>query len=371
MKNLRYGITALVCLSIISVLFISSCKNKKPVPIDNNSVSSLPSGTGRRPLDNILELPDANELAANVNGVDIKEREINEIITPDLKEIASDPRYENVSAKEIEEYKKQKREEILQQLIIERLLEEKVKDVNIVVTTQEADEELKKELASKSLTMEVFNEILTENSMSYSDALEQIQKELVNQKFIDSKIADQTSVTEEDAKKFYDDNPKAFETPEQIRASHILVRVEPNAPDDEDQKAKEKIDNLLEQIKEGADFAELAKSTGGFPSAPRGGDLGYFRKGDMAEPFNKTAFALEPNQVSDVVKTEYGYHIIKVTDHKNADVLPFEKVKESVIEYLTNKKKEEAIQKYIKTLIDEAKIEFPKGKELKTALFAK
>ena len=172
---------------------------------------------------------------------------------------------------------------------------------------------------------------------------------------------------EEEAKKFYDDNPKIFESPEQVRASHILIMEDPNDPN----AAKQKIEDLLQQVKDGADFAELAKANSDDTySAPQGGDLQFFPRGAMEKPFEDAVFALEIGQVSDVVKTRYGYHIIKATDHKDASMVSFEEAKDDITDYLKSQKQSDAEGKYYKTLISEATIKFPEGKELKTGLFA-
>ena len=124
-------------------------------------------------------------------------------------------------------------------------------------------------------------------------------------------------VTENDANNYYSGNPKEFETPEQVKASHILIASDTSDtsvdPNDAKAKALAKAEQLLAQLKDGADFAELAKANSTCPSASKGGDLGFFSKGDMVAPFEEAAFALEPGQLSDIVETKFGYHIIKRT----------------------------------------------------------
>jgi peptidyl-prolyl cis-trans isomerase C len=213
--------------------------------------------------------------------------------------------------------------------------------------------------------------MLAEEGRNYNDLIQQFKESMVYDKFIDSQIGDQIKVTEEDAKKFYDENQKTlFESPEQVRASHILIKSEPNEPNEVRQKAKEKIQNILAQLKAGGDFAELAKKMSEDPTtAPNGGDLEYFPKGEMEGPFDKAAFELPVGQLSDIIETNYGFHILKVTDHKGASILPFEKVQKQIMQYLKDQKESEAARKYSQSLIKEAKITFPKGKELKTGLF--
>jgi peptidyl-prolyl cis-trans isomerase C len=175
------------------------------------------------------------------------------------------------------------------------------------------------------------------------------------------------NITEEDAKKHYDESPTQFEVKEQVRASHILIKpdiTDPNNdPNQAKAEAKAKIQDLLEQIKDGADFAELAKANSACPSAAGGGDLKFFTRGKMAPPFEKAAFALEVGKVSDIVETQFGYHIIKVTDRKDAGTTSFEQAGDNIIKQLTQKKQKEFADKYIESLKAAANIVYPPGKE--------
>jgi peptidyl-prolyl cis-trans isomerase C len=202
---------------------------------------------------------------------------------------------------------------------------------------------------------------------SFDEVKQQAQKGLAYQKVMEAQWAGKINVTEDDAKKYYDENPKRFETPEQIRASHILIKpvlTDPNAdpsadPNEAKAKAKAKTQDLLEQIKGGADFAELAKAHSTCPSAPNGGDLNFFPRGQTTPSFEKAAFELEVGQISDIVETEYGYHIIKVTDHKDAGVTSFEQAKDNIIKQLTQKRQSEFANEYIESLKAAANIVYP------------
>jgi peptidyl-prolyl cis-trans isomerase C len=151
--------------------------------------------------------------------------------------------------------------------------------------------------------------------------------------------------------------------PEQIRASHILIKFDAadsgTDPNEAKTKAKATTEGLLKQIKEGADFAELAKAHSACPSAPSGGDLGFFPRGQTTPPFEKVAFELQVGQVSDIVETEYGFHIIKVTDHKDASVVSFEQAKPDIVEQLKQEKQTKFVEEYINSLKAHANIVFP------------
>jgi peptidyl-prolyl cis-trans isomerase C len=132
-------------------------------------------------------------------------------------------------------------------------------------------------------------------------------------------------------------------------------------PNEAKARARTKIEGLLKQIKDGADFAELARANSVCPSAPQGGDLDFFPRGKTTPAFEKVAFELQVGQISDVVETEYGFHIIKATDHEDPTDITFEQAKEKIIEQLTAEKQSEFADEYLKKLMAEAKIVYPRS----------
>ncbi|NOY52053.1 MAG: hypothetical protein GXP58_00335 [Deltaproteobacteria bacterium] len=129
------------------------------------------------------------------------------------------------------------------------------------------------------------------------------------------------------AKRYYKENKEDYVQPEKIRVRHILIRVPRNADGEALQKAREKIEGILKQVKAGQDFTELARKYSQDSSASRGGDLGYFAKGQMVKAFEKAAFALQPGETSGIVQSKFGFHIIKMEDHKAAIAKSFEEVR--------------------------------------------
>jgi peptidyl-prolyl cis-trans isomerase D len=134
----------------------------------------------------------------------------------------------------------------------------------------------------------------------------------------------QVTLTEADARKYYDDNQKEFEQQEQVRARHILIRSPESAGEETKAEARQRAEAALTRVKDGADFATVATEVSEDSSASNGGDLGFFRRGMMVPPFEEAAFSLQPGQTSDIVETQFGFHIIKVEERKEAGVLPFE-----------------------------------------------
>jgi len=309
--------------------------------------------------------PEAENVAVTVNGIGITESQVEALVQPELDKIAA--KAAQLPPEFTEQYKKQIRQWALEKLISEQLLDEKVKQAKIVVTEEDVISHLK-EIGSRqqpALSLEEIKTNLEAQGQNFDEYVKQIQtsKGMIYQKFMETQWAGKINITEDDAKEYYSQNPKQFEIPEQVRASHILIKPDTSQPGiDPNQvkaQAKAKAEDLLKQIKEGGDFAELAKVHSSCGSAANGGDLGFFSRGQMVAPFEKAAFELKPGQLSDIVETQYGYHIIKVTDHKDASVILFEQTKDDIINGLKLKKKSELAKEYIESLKDKANIVYP------------
>ena len=278
----------------------------------------------------------ADGVAVTVNGQDITENQIE----AEIQKIAPrmQPGY-------LEKNREKVRQQTLDRMIILRLLEEKVKAAKIVVTEEEVLAQIKEVASQQKMSLDDFKAMLKTRGMNYDEWKQQMQFErrVQLQKLFDAEFADQLNVTESDANDYYSANTKRYEMQEQVKASHILIKPDTTDPNTDPNEAKAKAlaeaQDLLKQIKEGADFAELAKATGGYPSAPRGGDLGFrTRGGGWDPPFEKVAFELKVGQTSDVVETRFGYHIIMVTDRKEAGVTTFEQAKDNIIKMLKQQK---------------------------------
>jgi len=343
----------LACLAIFFTVLSLNCRPKSPEATDANVTEP-----------NAPAESDVDKVAVTVNGVDITESEIEKLIRPQLDMIAKQAK--QLPPTFAEQYKKQLRQQALEQLIREKLLDESVKEANIVVSEGEVISTLEKMVsAEKPLSFEDLKKQIESSGQSFDEVKQRVQKGLAYQKAFEAQWAGKINVAEDDAKKYFDENPKRFETPEQIRASHILIkaRLDTNAdPNEAKAKAKAKTQDLLKQIKDGADFAELAKAHSDCPSAANGGDLGFFPRGKTTPPFDKAAFELEVEQISDIVETEYGFHIIKLTDHKDAGVVLFEQAKDNIIKQLIQQKQAEFAEEYIKSLKTKANIVFPSDK---------
>ena len=208
----------------------------------------------------------------------------------------------------------------------------------------------------------VVSELASKNGFdSKPDVKEQldvIKMNFLANEYLKREVASKATVSGDDMKAFYDANQADFKTSEMVRARHILIKIDPTAPPQYKEKAKEKADGILKMIKEGDDFAELATELSDDPgSKTKGGDLGFFQRGRMVKQFEDVAFSLKPGEISAVVETQYGYHIIKVEEKKSPSVEPFDTVKEKINQKLLQERMKTKVNEFIDKAMQDAKVE--------------
>lgn len=206
----------------------------------------------------------------------------------------------------------------LETMISEELINQEVDKAGITIT----DEDLNKEIdsiKSNFSSEEEFAQLLTYYNMTMDDLKEEMQIQAQLRKLLEPQV----TVTDEDIKTYYDSNLESFEIPEQVRASHILV------------ETMEEAEAILSELKSGSDFAAVAmeKSTD-TGSKEAGGDLDFFSRGEMDEAFETAAFSMNVGDLSEVVESSFGFHIIKLTDHKDATTPTLEEKTEEIREKL-------------------------------------
>lgn len=275
------------------------------------------------------------------------------------------------------------KDRIVNELIVKTLLEEEMAKRNIDATNEEVDAAIK-DIINKVGSKEQLDALLKQNGISASQFKKDLKEEVKMKKL--AKELGSSTVSDAEAKKFYKENIAKFSSPDKVRASHILISVNPEeiteivksdsknanlddaavkAKVDEEIKNKEaKVNQLLAEVKKDpTQFAKLAKENSeDTTSAVKGGDLGFFAENEMVPEFSKAAFSMKPNTISDKpVRTQYGYHIIMVTDRSAAGVTPYEKVQNDIKGYLENQKQIELIDNLTESLKKNAKIEYVKS----------
>lgn len=194
------------------------------------------------------------------------------------------------------------REQIIEKMIMERIIKKETDKMNISVSEEELNEKMK-EYADATGGEEVFNTYLEENNLSEDFFRENLRKELLVNKHKEEYMRSLT-ITEEEAKEYFEKNKEKLIL---IRASHILVKTE------------EEGQQVLNILNKGEEFSKVAEEISvDKESSTKGGDLGYFTRGDRISEFEEAAFSLEIGEISEIIKTEVGYHIIKIEDRKDS-----------------------------------------------------
>ncbi|MBI3033347.1 peptidylprolyl isomerase [Candidatus Woesearchaeota archaeon] len=277
-----------------------------------------------------------------VNGVDITSKDID-------AELSKLPK--NVVALQDKE---QLKSMIVEQMIVKELLLEKAKELKLQVSDAEIDEALKNIKEELSISEDEFNKVLQEQGITLAMVRQTYHDQLLINKVMKQEIQ-KPIVSDEQIKTYYDENKDKLM---QVKASHVLVCYKGAmfcTSERTEADAKARAEEVLKKAKEGKDFAELAKEYSDDNSAAKGGDLGYFTRGQMVKEFEETAFNLSKNQVSGLVKTQFGYHVIKLIDRKTS----FDELQEKIKKQLEAQNAEKDILKYIDGLKASAKISYP------------
>jgi peptidyl-prolyl cis-trans isomerase C len=348
-----------VLFSLIIILFLLPLvfgdasggeKTSEPEQAKENT-EAPPSETPKE-----AQVPEEIYPAARVNGVVINRSELDKSYNSFIQQrgmdtgMISDPnRYKQVQM------------EVLDGLIARELLWQEAKKKKYVAKDEDVEQAMDA-VKSKFPSEDEFNLRLAQTGYTQEDYKEFLRQQLSVRELVQKDIAKGLEVSDDEVHGYYESNPEQFKAPEQVRARHILVKVDPGADETAKEAAKKKIDGLLTEAKGGADFAEMAKKNSEGPSGPNGGDLGFFSRGQMVKPFDDAAFALKPGEISDVVQTVYGYHIIKVEEIKEPRTIAEEEVKEQVRQYLQAGKIQGAVSERVNALRSDGDVQILIGK---------
>ena len=246
------------------------------------------------------------------------------------------------------------KERVVSELIVKELINQEIDRRDIKVTKDDVDNAIK-EIVDKVGSKEQLEQILKQNGISASDFRKDLTQEVKMKKL--AKELGNSDVSDAEAKKYYNENIKKFKYPEKVRAAHILIAVNPQEIEEiitsnkenaglskeeiskkvneEIASKKAKAEKVLAEVKKDpSQFAKVAKeNSDDTTTAVKGGELGFFSAQEMVPEFSKAAFSMKPNTISGIVQTQFGYHIIMVTDRMAAGQEPFEKVKNDIKGY--------------------------------------
>ena len=246
---------------------------------------------------------------------------------------------------------------VLDQIVSYKLLVQESKARKVAADEAEVDARIK-QIQGQFPSEEAFKQMLASRQTTVDQMRTDIRQDISVQKLIENEIAAKAAVKPEQLTDFYAKNPDQFKQPERVHASHILIMVPKGADAAAKEQARTKAANILKDVKAGKDFAALAKEHSQDPgSAEKGGDLGFFQQGQMVGPFNDVAFKLAPGTVSDLVETEFGFHIIKVAEKQAPRTVPLEEVRPRLEQYLERQNREQQTDAFVNGLKAKGKIE--------------
>jgi len=250
----------------------------------------------------------------------------------------------------------QLKKEVFKKMITRELLYQESQNKGIKVNEAAINEQLV--MLKKRFPGEAeFKKMLSQMNLSEVDVKSQFERGMAIQEFIDKQFVQKVTVSDKEVRAYYDSNPVFFKQAEQVRVSHILVSVDPKKDPSQKAESRKKIEDIQQKLRKGEDFSALAKEYSQCPSGSEGGDLGYFQRGQMVKPFEQAAFALGPGEISDIVETKFGYHLIRLADKQPESVVPYEDIKDRIGQYLKQEKAEKEVVSYVQNLEEKAKVE--------------
>ena len=247
--------------------------------------------------------------------------------------------------------------DILDQMIGYKLLAQESKARKVAVPDAEIEARVIS-LKQQFPTEDAFTQALAQQHVTVDQIKSDARQEMAISKLVEQEVAQKAAVKPEDVQTFYQQNPKNFQESERVRASHILITAPKAADAATKAQARAKAEAILKDVKAGKDFAALAKQNSQDPgSAANGGDLGFFQQGQMVGPFNDVAFSLKPGAVSDVVETDFGYHIIKVVEKQPGRTVPLEEATPKIQQFLESQNRDKHTGDFVKGLRARGKVE--------------
>ena len=296
-------------------------------------------------------MADAKKVVARVNGKPIYEERVKPEVENGLR------KFRKYGMRiEAPDLVKRLQSRALDKVIGEELILQESQRLPVEDMDEKVRQKLR-DLERKHGTGERFEKYLKRNNLTMEGVRASLRARVCVDEYLKEKGISEPQIPEERIKEAYGRDPNSYYREESIKVSHILISVDGIVGAAEDEKARQKAEAIRNEILEGKDFAELAKEHSDCNSASGGGSLRYIKRGYMPEEFDRVAFALEKDAVSGVVKTKFGYHIIKVFDKRPAGVTPYEDVRDLIKRHLQQQESKRKLEAHIAELRNKAKIE--------------
>ena len=290
----------------------------------------------------------AADVVARVNGRPILRRDFDLSVQIQFR----GRRPANVGLKELQA----SREKVLERLIENELLYQKA----IKTEGPPPDKDVEHEYQSIRESFPSagdFSKALQENRVSETEFKDQVRRTLLVMRFVDRQVVGDVKISDEDVRRYYDQNPSEVTRREAVGLRQIVVHLPPDASVEARAQAREKIEAILKEVRSGGDFAVLARRYSDGPEASRGGDAGLLIKGKGPPAIERVAFTLQPGQTSDVIESRRGFHIIQVTEKRPEGPIPLDQAKEKIRARLAARERQDKIRAYVDQLREQARVE--------------
>jgi len=285
------------------------------------------------------------KIVAIVNGDIITLSELREISVPYLEKMQLKFSLEN-DEEQIKEIEKR----ILDQLIDEKLVKQEADRLEIAVDDKEVDIAVRDVMSKNNIAKDQFEQVLLEEGLTFEDYRKQLKEQMQKMRLLDQEIKSKIQITEKEVEKYYKENMDDYNTPPEVRIQQILLIIPSEASEQEINQIREKADGIVQKIREGEDFTSMVKLYSQDATAATGGVMGVFRQGELLPGLNKVAFSLEVNEVSSVIQTSRGFHIVRVLDKRERQKMTKEEKWNEIENFLYNQKFEDEFQQWMKKI---------------------
>lgn len=346
--------TVVILLPVcFGLLVAGGCASNEKIVAKNMPAATVKTGQSATAAS--TPVPDhgkvLNAIAAVVNDEIITLLEVTREAQPVIRESEKKAALDDAERSRI-------RRAALESLVEKKLVEQKIKELNIRVGEDEVKQAIEDVKKQNNMNQEALVKALSGQGLTFDQYRSQLQDQLEKLKLVSMEVRSKIQVGDTEMREYYEANQAKYREEDTFRARHIFFKTSEKAPADEIKRSMTTALMVLAEAKSGKDFTELAKSYSEDPAARKdGGDLGRFKKGDMQPELEQVIMAMKVGEVSELVYTPLGFHIIKLEERVSGKLKPFESVKNEIEELLYRKKSEERFSAWAKELRSKASVE--------------
>jgi len=293
-----------------------------------------------------------DRIIAVVNDDVITLSDLNTSLQPFMERVKKIP-----EEKKRKEVTAQARMAVMKQLIDRMLLDQEATRLKIGVTDDEVNGALEGLLKGKGISVEKFSETMAAQGLSLNEYKDEIRRGHIKRKVIERTVKSKVSVSEEEIGEYYAKHREEYEGKEATRIQQILIMKPKDAGDNVHKTLRAQAEAILKGLKEGESFDLMVGTHSQGPAAGSGGDLGFVEKGMMFPEVDAMAFSLQKGEMSNVIESPVGFHIIKITDRRGAGIKPIKEVREEIIAKIGNEKMKKKFEEWLKELREKSLIE--------------